>query len=122
MRKAGSIPPFFVSGKSGKNSIFNELMDVLLLISILVAMCAVFSYINIRYIKLQSSIGLMLISLICSLLIIIESKISSTFHHYVEDMVRSIDFSQTLLNVMLGFLLFAGALHVNLQELKKQPS
>ncbi|MBS1653102.1 MAG: sodium:proton antiporter [Bacteroidetes bacterium] len=95
-------------------------MDLLLLISILVAMCAVFSYINIRFLKLQPSIGLMLISLICSLLIIAESKISSTFHQHVEHLVKSIDFSQTLLNVMLGFLLFAGALHINLNELKKQ--
>jgi CPA1 family monovalent cation:H+ antiporter len=95
-------------------------MDTLLLISILVAICAVFSYINIRFLKLQPSIGLMLMSLICSLLIIAESKISSSFHHYVEDMVRSIDFSQTLLNIMLGFLLFAGALHINLPELNKQ--
>jgi CPA1 family monovalent cation:H+ antiporter len=85
-------------------------------------MCAVFSYINIRYLKLQSSIGLMLISLVCSLLIIIAGKISTTFYYEVEFMVRSIDFSQTLLNVMLGFLLFAGALHVNLSELKKQRS
>jgi CPA1 family monovalent cation:H+ antiporter len=97
-----------------------DLMDLLLIISILVAMCAVFSYINIRFLKLQPSIGLMLISLICSLLIIAESKISSTFYHHVEHLVKSIDFSQTLLNVMLGFLLFAGALHINLNELKKQ--
>ena len=97
-------------------------MNVLFLISILVAMCAVFSYINIRYLKLQSSIGVMLISLICSLLIIVTGKISTTFYYEVESMVRSIDFSQTLLNVMLGFLLFAGALHVNLNELKKQRS
>ncbi|MGZ3863137.1 MAG: cation:proton antiporter [Bacteroidia bacterium] len=91
-----------------------------MLISILVALCAVFSYINIRYLKLQASIGLMLISLICSLLIIVESKISSTFYHHVEELVRSVNFSETLLNVMLGFLLFAGALHINLNELKKQ--
>ncbi|MGZ4082440.1 MAG: cation:proton antiporter [Bacteroidia bacterium] len=83
-------------------------------------MCAVFSYINIRFLKLQPSIGLMLMSLVCSLLIIAESKISSTFYYHVEHMVRSIDFSQTLLNIMLGFLLFAGALHINLTELKKQ--
>ncbi len=95
-------------------------MDVLLLISILVALCAVFSYINIRFLKLPTSIGLMLISLIFSLLIIAEGKISSAFHHHVEEMVRSIDFSQTLLNIMLGFLLFAGSLHINLAELKKQ--
>lgn len=97
-----------------------DLMDLLILISILVATCAVFSYINIRFLKLQPSIGLMLISLICSLLIIAESRISSTFYQHVEVMVKRIDFSQTLLNVMLGFLLFAGALHINLNELKKQ--
>ena len=95
-------------------------MDLLLLISILVAMCAVFSYINIRFLKLPPSIGLMLISLLFSLLIIAESKISSTFHNHVENMVRSINFSDTLLNIMLGFLLFAGSLHINLTELKKQ--
>lgn len=62
----------------------------------------------------------MLISLICSLFIIVAGKISTAFYSEVESMVRSVDFSQTLLNVMLGFLLFAGALHVNLTELKKQ--
>lgn len=85
-------------------------MSVLLLISILVTLCAAFSYINIRFLKLQPSIGLMLMSLVFSLLIIAEGKISSTFHQQVEDMVRSIDFSQTLLNIMLGFLLFAGSM------------
>ncbi len=95
-------------------------MDILLLISILIALCAVFSYINIRFLKLPPSIGLMFISLVFSLLIIAEGKISSTFHQHIEEMVRSINFSQTLLNIMLGFLLFAGSLHVNLNQLKQQ--
>lgn len=95
-------------------------MNPLLLISILVVLCAAFSYVNVRLLKLPPAIGLMLISLVCSLLIIAESKISSTFHHHVEAMVRNINFSQLLLNVMLGFLLFAGSLHINLNELKKQ--
>ncbi len=95
-------------------------MDLLKLITILVALCAAFSYLNVRFLKLPSSIGLMLISLICSLLIIAEGKLSNTFYVQVESLVRSIDFSQTLLNVMLGFLLFAGSLHINLQDLRKQ--
>lgn len=70
--------------------------------------------------RLQPSIGLMLLSLICSLLIIAESKISNTFYHQIEYLVRSINFSDTLLNVMLGFLLFGGALHINWSDLKKQ--
>lgn len=95
-------------------------MELVTLISVLVVMCAVFSYINIRFLKLQSSIGLMIISLVCSLIIIAESRISSTFYGHIEHLVREINFSQTLLNVMLGFLLFAGALHINTKDLKKQ--
>ncbi len=95
-------------------------MDILLLLTILIGLCAVFSFINIRYLKLPPAIGLMFISLICSLLIIAEGKISSTFYQHIEHLVKSIDFSQTLLNVMLGFLLFAGSLHVNIKEMKKQ--
>lgn len=95
-------------------------MNLLLLISILITVCAVFSYINVRFLKMQPAIGLMLISLIFSLLLIAESKVSNSFYASIEYMVKSIDFSQTLLNVMLGFLLFAGALHVNIHELKKQ--
>lgn len=95
-------------------------MNFLVLISILVVLCAAFSYLNVRFLKLPPAIGLMAISLVCSLLIIAESKISSTFYHQVEAMVRSIDFSGIVLNVMLGFLLFAGSLHINLNELKKQ--
>ncbi len=95
-------------------------MDILSLIAILVAICAFFSFINVRFLKLPSAIGIMLISLVCSLLILAESKISSTFHHHVEEMVRSANLSGALLNIMLGFLLFAGSLHVNLAELKQQ--
>lgn len=91
-----------------------------MIISILVALCASFSYINVKFLKLPSAIGLMLISLIFSLLIMAESKISNTFYHQIEAMVKSINFSQTLLNILLGFLLFAGSLHINLSELKKQ--
>jgi len=95
-------------------------MDMLMLISILVGVCAIFSYINVRYLKLPPTIGLMLISLIVSLLVIAEGKVSATFHHYVEDMVRQINFSEALLNVMLGFLLFSGSLHISLSRLKEQ--
>lgn len=95
-------------------------MDTLLLISILVTSCALFSYINIRFLKLPPTIGLMLISLVCSLLVIAEGKISATFHHHVEEMVRNVNFSQTLLNVMLGFLLFSGSLHISVKALREQ--
>lgn len=95
-------------------------MDVLALITAVVAICALFSYLNVRFLKLPSAIGLMLISLLCSILIITEGKFSSTFHDYIGSMLKEINFSDTLLNIMLGFLLFSGSLHVNLTKLKEQ--
>jgi CPA1 family monovalent cation:H+ antiporter len=94
-------------------------MDPLVLISVLITVCAGFSYLNIRFLKLPSTIGLMLISLVLSLTVIALGHVSTGFHTYIEKMVRSVDFSQTLLNVLLGFLLFAGSLHVNLKELNE---
>ena len=95
-------------------------MDILALITAVVAICALFSYLNVRFLKLPSAIGLMLISLLCSILIITEGKFSSTFHDYIGSMLKEINFSDTLLNIMLGFLLFSGSLHVNLTKLKEQ--
>lgn len=90
-----------------------------MIVSILTVVCALFSYINYRFLKLPSTIGLMLISLACALIIIIEGHVSNKFHDYVASHIQSINFSETLLNVMLSFLLFAGALHVNIKDLKK---
>jgi CPA1 family monovalent cation:H+ antiporter len=95
-------------------------MSPLFLISLLITICAIFSYLNNRFLKLPATIGLMLISLVLSFIVILLGNINPDIHVYVEKIVRSIDFSQTLLNVMLGFLLFAGSLHVNLKQLKEQ--
>jgi CPA1 family monovalent cation:H+ antiporter len=97
-------------------------MDNFLLITILVTICAAFSYINIRFLKLPPTIGLMLIALVSSLVIIVEGKINSGFHIYIENLVKSIDFSSVLLNIMLSFMLFAGSIHVSAKQLKKQRS
>lgn len=97
-------------------------MDTLFLIAVLTTVCAAFSYINIRFLKLPPTIGLMLIALVASIVIIIEGKINSGFHLYIEQMVKKIDFSTMLLDVMLSFMLFAGSLHVSALQLKKQRS
>jgi CPA1 family monovalent cation:H+ antiporter len=99
--------------------IFNT-MDMFRLTSFLVCICAVFAYINTRFIKLPSSIGLMLIALVFSILIIIEGHVSSIFHAYVEKIIRNIDFPHIVLDIMLGFLLFAGSLHVNFEHMMQR--
>jgi CPA1 family monovalent cation:H+ antiporter len=89
--------------------------------AVLVTIAAVFSYINYRYIKLPAAIGLMLIALVMSLGLIALAKLGFPgLEQAVEGFVRRIDFNETLMHGMLSFLLFAGALHVNLNDLAQQ--
>ena len=85
-----------------------------------VTLAGVFAYINHRFFKLPTTIGLMMIALIISILIIILGKMGIHFDTIAEEVLKSIDFDQTLMNGMLSFLLFAGALHVNINDLAKQ--
>jgi len=94
-----------------------RLFDIL---AILVSLSAVFSYLNHRFLKLPTAIGLMLIALLMSLGLIATGPLGLGIEEEVEVMLRSIDFDETLLHGMLSFLLFAGALHVNLADLAQQ--
>lgn len=94
-----------------------ELLDVS---AILLTLAALFSYVNHRWIKLPTTIGIMLISLVMSLVFIGIGQFSPGLTEAVEIFVADIDFNKALMNGMLSYLLFAGALHVNLNELRKQ--
>lgn len=76
-----------------------------------------FAYINHRYVRLPMSIGLMLMSLFISIFILILEMFGVSVSLQAHQMVTGIDFSKVLLYGMLGLLLFAGALHVNLDDL-----
>ena len=95
-------------------------MDLLTIITVLIIISAVFSYLNERIIKLPGAIGLVTISIVVSILILIIGKTNNEFRNSVETFAQSIDFSKVLLNIMLGFLLFAGAFHLDYQKLKEQ--
>jgi len=94
-------------------------MELLNIIAILITLSALFSYINYRYIKLPSTIGVMLISLVMSLSLIVIGHLGLLVKNVTEvhALMNSIDFSDVLLKGMLAFLLFAGALHVNINDL-----
>lgn len=94
-------------------------MDLLQIISILVAVAALFSYVNERFLRLPTTIGLMLIALVMSLGLIVLGNLGLAPDTAVREFLRHIDFNQTLLHGMLSFLLFAGALHVNLEDLQR---
>ena len=96
-------------------------MDILNTIAILLTLSAVFSYLNYRFIQLPTAIGIMLISLVLSLLLLISGKLGLfDISNQAKVLIQRIDFHATLINGMLSFLLFAGALHVNLNDLSKQ--
>jgi CPA1 family monovalent cation:H+ antiporter len=90
------------------------------ILAILLTASAVFSYINHRFLKLPTVIGIMLVALVFSLVLNLLGPIGFQLEHDVEVMLASIDFDETLLHGMLSFLLFAGALHVNLNDLAQQ--
>ena len=81
---------------------------------------ALLAYLNFRYIRLPITIGVMVTALLLSLVIILLDLAGADFglHRKMEAMLRAIDFSNVLMQGMLSFLLFAGALHIDLSELR----
>jgi len=90
------------------------------ILTFLIVLTATFSYINVRFIKLPTTIGIMLISLICSLLIIWLGKYFPSVSIYIKSLIGSVDFETILMRAMLSFLLFAGAIHIDVQKLRKE--
>lgn len=96
-------------------------MQILNTIALLLTLSAIFSYLNYRYIKLPTAIGIMLIALTLSLLLLISGKLGIfDVSQQASTLIKGIDFQTALINGMLSFLLFAGALHINLNDLSKQ--
>jgi CPA1 family monovalent cation:H+ antiporter len=95
-------------------------MDALSVTSGVVTLSGIFAYINHRFFRLPTTIGLMLITLVISAAIIFMGKMGLHFDTLAEEMVRTIDFDETLMHGMLSFLLFAGALHININDLGDQ--
>jgi CPA1 family monovalent cation:H+ antiporter len=95
-------------------------MSLFEIIAILLTLAALFSYINCRTIKLPTTIGIMLIALLFSLGLIFLGKFFPDLRAWATELLTSVDFDETLLHGMLAFLLFAGALHININDLTSQ--
>lgn len=105
-----------------RNSINNSTffsVPIYNLITIIIVFTAIFGYVNFKFIKLPATIGIMLISLVASLIIII-GLLYPAFFAGTKRLLNTIDFHTALMKVMLSFLLFAGAIHVDLNMLKKE--
>jgi len=90
------------------------------MMSILISLAAVSSYVNYRYIKLPTTVGVMLVALVASLALVLVGPYAGGFREQAAALVARIDFNQVVLHGMLAFLLFAGAIHVNIEELGRE--
>ncbi len=81
---------------------------------------ALLAYVNHRFVGMPTAIGVMATALAFSLALVGLDAIgvAQSLHRYEESLLRSIDFSDVLMQGMLSLLLFAGAMHVDLSELK----
>lgn len=79
-----------------------------------------FAYINERYVKLPYTIGAMVITILMSVVLTVIGWLGFELTNPLKDLISRIDFSTVLLEIMLSFLLFAGALHTNFDQLKVQ--
>ena len=95
-------------------------MDYFVIAAILVFISAIFGYMNVRFLKLPNTIGLMLITIVFTLGVFAISYVDDTLLNAERYIIDQIDFKTVLLDVMLSFLLFAGALHTNFEQLKVQ--
>jgi len=95
-------------------------MSYFLIATILVFLSAAFGFINVRLLKLPNTIGLMVITIVFTLGVFVLSYFDDTLLNAEKYIITQIDFKTLLLDIMLSFLLFAGALHTNFQQLHVQ--
>ena len=92
-------------------------MTTFALLAILVTITALLSYLNERYLRLPPAIGVMTAALGVSIVLILLGQFGLPVDRWAEGILRQVDFNAVLMEGMLSFLLFAGALHVNLEDL-----
>ncbi|NRR93290.1 sodium:proton antiporter [Winogradskyella undariae] len=95
-------------------------MDYYSITTILIVLSALFGYINERFLKLPITIGLMVITIAFTVVVVVIGQFDDTLLLQEKEFISMIDFETVLLDVMLSFLLFAGALHTNFNQLKVQ--
>lgn len=91
--------------------------------AIIITLSALFGFLNVRFLKLPNTIGLMIIAIVFSSVLFLTRILwpeSSFAVDFARNLMEQVQFGELLLDVMLGFLLFAGAMHTNFDQLKVQ--
>ena len=97
-------------------------MDLLQITSFLVVLAGIFGAVNHLFLRLPSAIGILIVALVASVALMLADLVVPGLGVADEArrVVRGIDFSDALLEGMLGLLLFAGALHVKVADLRRE--
>lgn len=96
-------------------------MTVFTYSAIIVSLAAVLSYLNHRFVKMESTIAMMGSALLISLVMLIATHSGyPVVQHQLQHFVKELHFRDLVMNIMLGVLLFAGALSINISSLKQQ--
>lgn len=117
---AGRLPFYFLDAFFCYACLLPKIMNLNEILTITMVLAAVFAYINHRYIKWPPTIGIMILSLAASLLLATFGSSHSLLSEKAVQLVSSIDFQEVLMDFMLSFLLFAGAIHIDAQKLWQQ--
>lgn len=88
--------------------------------SIIIVLSALFGYVNVRFLRLPNTIGLMIVAILFTAFLFASKLYTNIFIDFADNLISQIDFPEILLDVMLGFLLFAGAMHTNFDQLHVQ--
>lgn len=88
--------------------------------TIIIVLAAVFGYVNFRFLKLPNTIGVMIISLVASLIAIVLGKTYPAIFEETVTLIRTLDFHTVLMKIMLSFLLFAGSIHIHMHDIRKE--
>lgn len=95
-------------------------MELYYTFSVLIVLASAFAYINLRWLKFPSTIGITLIAILVSIVMRVVG-----LNYFPEttlgffNLISEFDFTEVLMGAMLNFLLFAGAMHVNFNDLKE---
>lgn len=95
-------------------------MEIYNVITIVVVLSAIFGYINHRFIRLPGTIGIMIISIIASLVVVGIGSISPEFFFKTIEAIELIDFHTILMKIMLAFLLFGAAIRIDSKKLRSE--
>ncbi|MBS1607106.1 MAG: sodium:proton antiporter [Bacteroidetes bacterium] len=90
------------------------------IITLTIVLSALFAYVNNRLLKWPPAIGMAGLSLVFSILLIAVGHFRFVMSKKVIQLATSVDFQDLLMNFMLSFLLFAGAIHIDAASLRKE--